>query len=77
MRKKKIIGIFDMDTATISPVTKDFLRKSDKEGRTVSVNYEIPKSFTVSEENGVYLSQLSPSSLKGRTDNHKKNTEEE
>lgn len=27
---KEIIGIFDMDTATVSPDTREFLKSSDK-----------------------------------------------
>ena len=31
---KEIIGIFDMDTATVSPDTREFLKSSDKAGFT-------------------------------------------
>lgn len=68
LKKSKIIGIFDMDTATVSPVTRDFLRKSEKGKRTVNTKNEIPKSFVVTEDNSVYISQLSPSALVGRLD---------
>lgn len=57
-----------MDTATVSPVTRDFLRKSEKGKRTVNTKNEIPKSFVVTEDNSVYISQLSPSALVGRLD---------
>lgn len=66
LRKKKIIGIFDMDTSTRAPDTRVYLRRAEKEGRSVNVKYEIPKSFVVTEDNKVLLTQLSPSSLAGR-----------
>ncbi len=66
LRKKKIIGIFDMDTSTRAPETRTYLRRAEKEGRSVNVKYEIPKSFVVTEDNEVMLTQLSPSSLAGR-----------
>ena len=66
LKKKKIIGIFDMDTSTRAPETRNYLRRAEKEGRSVNVKYEIPKSFVVTEDNEVMLTQLSPSSLAGR-----------
>ena len=66
LRKKKIIGIFDMDTSTRGSETRSFLRRAEKEGRSVNVKYEIPKSFVVTEDNKVLLTQLSPQSLAGR-----------
>ncbi len=64
--KKNIVGIFDLDTATISKHTKNYLALAEKEGRVVTVSYELPKSFVVSIENGnaaVYISQLSSQTL--------------
>ena len=64
--KKNIVGIFDLDTATISKHTKNYLALAEKEGRVVTVSYELPKSFVVSMENGrtaVSISQLSSQTL--------------
>lgn len=72
LRKKKIIGIFDMDTSTRAPETRSYLRRAEKRGRSLNVNYEIPKSFVVTEDNRVILTQLSPSSLAGRVKNNNK-----
>ena len=33
VRKKEIIGIFDLDKTTISPITKNFLSQSEKNGK--------------------------------------------
>ncbi|MBR6514847.1 MAG: DUF370 domain-containing protein [Clostridia bacterium] len=71
LRKKKIIGIFDMDTSTRAPETRVYLRRCEKEGRSKYVNYEIPKSFVVTEDNAVILTQLSPAALAGRMKNIK------
>jgi len=67
--KKSIIGIFDLDTATISKHTKKYLALAEKEGRVINVSYELPKSFVVSIEKNssvVYISQLSSQTLNKR-----------
>ena len=42
-----ILGIFDMDTATVSPVTKKFLNTAQRSGAVSVVGDELPKSFVV------------------------------
>ena len=42
-----ILGIFDMDTATVSSVTKKFLNTAQKNGCVRIVGEELPKSFVV------------------------------
>lgn len=69
LRKKKIIGFFDMDTSTRGNETRAYLRRAEREGRSLNVKYEIPKSFVVTEDNSVILTQLSPQSLAGRMTN--------
>ncbi len=44
---EEILGIFDMDTATVSPVTKKFLNTAQKNGCVSVVGEELPKSFVV------------------------------
>lgn len=69
LRKKRVMGIFDMDNATVSPVTRGFLSRAQKAGQVVSVSLDIPKSFIVYLEDGqsvVYFSPLSQASLMGR-----------
>lgn len=70
IREKDIIGIFDMDTSTVSPITRKLLSEADKQKRTETPSYEIPKSFIVYKaENGetkVCFSQFSSASLFGR-----------
>lgn len=71
---KNIIGIYDMDTSTISKWSRDFLSVAEKEGRVVNVSYELPKSFIVcremkdeKEKEIVYISPLSSQTLLRRT----------
>ena len=70
IREKDVVGIFDMDMATVSPVTRKFLSDAEKNKKTESPSYEIPKSFIVYKtENGetkVCFSQFSSASLFGR-----------
>ena len=53
IRTKQIIGIFDMDKATVSGVTRDFLRTTERDGLTESASYEVPKSFILYEDEHV------------------------
>lgn len=69
IRINDIIGIFDMDNATISTVTRKYLRSMQKEHLLEASSYEIPKAFILYEEYGeakICFSQLSASALKGR-----------
>lgn len=71
VREDSIIGIFDMDNTTVAASTRKFLSRAQKEGRVITVSYELPKSFCItSEENKekVYISQISPATLKKRGD---------
>ncbi len=71
IRISHVIGIFDMDNATLSSVTRKYLSSKDKKGLSVSAAEDIPKSFILYLENGEYkicFSQLSSSALKGRLD---------
>ncbi|MBQ6337383.1 MAG: DUF370 domain-containing protein [Ruminococcus sp.] len=57
---KNIIGIFDMDTSTVSRHTRDFLSICEKENRIVNVSYELPKSYILYDFDGEYSVYLSP-----------------
>lgn len=68
VRKKSIIGIFDMDNTSTSVRTRAFLSRAEKEGAVVPCD-DLPKSFIVTAEYGlnrVYLSSLSVSTLEKR-----------
>ncbi len=67
----EIIGIFDLDTTTVSKNTRNYLAKAEKDGIVENVCYDLPKSFIVCrDKNGkdkVYISQISSSTLLKRT----------
>ena len=73
IRDKNIIGIFDLDKATVMKSTRNYLKKATDEKRVVTVSYELPKSFIVTDENDytVYISQLMPSTLVNRAEKNK------
>ena len=87
IREKNIIGIFDMDNATVSSVTRKFLTSEQKKNKVYSVSSDIPKSFilyteekndsninnnTKEENTKICFSPLSSSALLGRSENNYK-----
>lgn len=70
IREKDIVGIFDMDTSTVSPITRKLLSAAEKDKRTESPSFEIPKSFIVYRDSDggtkICFSQFSSASLLGR-----------
>ena len=71
IRKKNVIGIFDLDTATVSKKTRDFLAAAEKNGQVNLLTYDLPRSFILTTENGeqkVYLSQYSAGTLLTRAE---------
>lgn len=70
LKKEDIIGIFDIENASVSKYTKEFLSRSQQEGQVISVTGDLPKSIIVWERNGerrLYLSQLAPATLRKRS----------
>ena len=69
VKKKNIIGIFDLDTATVSKITKDFINKCQKNGEVEYLDSDLPRAFLLLEEDKktrVRLSRISTSGLKIR-----------
>lgn len=68
---EQIIGIFDLDTSTVSKATRDYLSSAEKMGEVENVCNDLPKSFIVCiDDEGkrkVYISQLSSQTLLKRT----------
>lgn len=78
IRTDDIIGIFDLDTSTISKNTRDFLSQCEKEKKVINVSFELPKSFILCREKEsyrVYISQISSQTLLKR--NYKRMYENE
>ncbi len=75
VNKKDVLGIYDMDTSTVSKWSREFLNKAEKEGRVVNVSYfDLPKSFIVcrdttgdEEKEIIYISPLSSQTLLKRS----------
>ena len=65
---KDIVGIFDMDVASSTKTTRDFLKNAEKKGLVESTGYDIPKSFVVMADGKIYLSQYAAKVLKRRTE---------
>ena len=62
-----IIGIFDLDNATVSKRTREFLNINEKKGNVVNVAEDLPKTFIICKKNSntvIYLSQISSSTLR-------------
>ena len=64
-----MIGIFDLENTSTSRITRSYLKKAQRGGHIIEVSQDIPKSFVVCERSGkicVYLSQISPATLRKR-----------
>ena len=67
-----VVGIFDMDTSTVSKFTRNFLNKAEKNGEVITITYELPKSFVLCKgknerKRKIFLSQISSSTLVKRS----------
>lgn len=65
VRKKDIIGIFDLDTATITKTGKDFINRMQRQGDVEYNDDDLPRSFLLIEENKKYKVNLSRISSRG------------
>lgn len=72
LKKKSIVGIFDLDTATVSKHTKAYIDKISREGKISYEDFDLPRSFIVSVdtegEERVQLSRISTLGLKLRAE---------
>lgn len=70
VRTSEIIGIFDIDNATTSKWTREYLRSAEEEGMVITVGEDLPKSLVVCCPQGswqrVYITPLAPATLLGR-----------
>jgi hypothetical protein len=72
--KDAVVGVFDIDNATSSVITREFLNKAEKGGEIVNIADDIPKSFVVCCEGGrttIYLSQLASATLLRRSESNR------
>lgn len=62
---RAVLGVFDLDNATYSKRTRDFLERAEADGTLVSLGQRLPVSLVVTEE-AVYLSPISSPTLNRR-----------
>ena len=60
-----IIGIMDIENTSTSKVTRDFLRKKEKEGKVITTSFDLPKSFVITEKY-VYITPVTAQTLEKR-----------
>ncbi len=83
-KNSDIIGVFDIDNTTVSKDTRNMLSNAEKNGRVVTITYDLPRSFVITSKkkrkkkasddvHTVYLSQISSYTLKKRTFQNKEN----
>lgn len=71
VRDRDIIGIFDLDTSTVSAITKKFVNKKEKDGDLEYTDSDLPRSFILcfdGKKTKIKLSRISSVGLKIRTD---------
>lgn len=69
VNEKEIIGIFDMESATVSAETRNFLKNMQDDMKTVSLCDDIPKTFVLCDSeitDTVYITQISAKSTLNR-----------
>ena len=75
VRIKEIVAIMDLETSSTSKITREFLKKMQKNGEVISINdEELPKSYVVTEKDKkvtMYISPISSSTLLKRANNFK------
>ena len=67
-----LIGIFDLDITSQSHITRKYLNASEKAGKIINASEDIPKSFVISSNKDVYLSQPSTTTLIKRIEEEKR-----
>ena len=71
LNDRDIIGIFNLETTTISPRGREFLNYAQKNGAVVSLSDELPQSYVLAVGgvvDTVYLSELSSAVLRRRAE---------
>ena len=74
VREDRIIGIFDLDTATVSSITKNFIAIEEKKKNVEYADTDLPRSFLLYEDREkkarIKLSRISTFSLVSRSENN-------
>ena len=57
-----VLGVFDLDTSTQSPISREFLSQAEKKGQVINTAEDLPISFFLCEDRKKTLVFLSQSS---------------
>ena len=70
LNDRDVIGIFNLETTTISPRGREFLNYAQKNGAVVSLSEELPQCYVLAAApvDTMYLSELSSTAMKKRTE---------
>ena len=71
LNKKEIVGIFDLETTSISKKTREFLRINEKKGNVEYISTEIPKTYIITDsklKKKVLVTQISSQTLQKRAE---------
>lgn len=64
---KDIVAIMDLETTSISKITREYLQKAEKESEVITVSYEdLPKSYVIIKNKNkrkIYISPISSATL--------------
>lgn len=67
VKKEDIIAIMDMETSSLSKITKEFLKNEQRNGNVINVDVEnLPKSYVLvsyNKEKRLYISPIATSTL--------------
>lgn len=67
---RDVVGIFDIERATLSEETKQFLKQMQRDFKAVNLSTDLPAAFVLTDNHytdRVYLTALSAAALKKRT----------
>ena len=70
LNDRDIIGIFNLETTTVSPRGREFLNYAQKNGAVVSLSDDLPQCYVLADapvDTGS-LSEMSSASMKRRTE---------
>ena len=70
LNDREIIGIFNLETTTVSPRGREVLNYALKNGAVVSLSVDLPQCYVLADApvDTVYLSELSSAAMKRRTE---------
>lgn len=74
VRIKNIVAIMDLETTSVSKITKEFLTHVQKMDSVINVNDDLPKSYVITADEKVtkvYISPISSQTLLKRANNIK------